>query len=121
MCQNFIILNDILKIYNNTIGVSFQWLHKSSGLTQIIFRDIGFHLSEQELEVFIEKVADTKAQRNCAQCKIGDKCRSMLLQTPSNKVSVAVSVVELGQIEDLLRGTLFQLRLNNYLNEICKN
>ena len=52
---------------------------------------------------------------------MGEDCRSILLQTPSNKVSLAVSSVELGQIEDLLRGTLFQLRLNNYLVDICKN
>lgn len=112
---------EILKIYNNDIGISFQWLNTSSDLTQVIFRDTGFHLSEEEIELFLEKVDDAKVQKQCGQCKLGDDCKSILLQTPSNKVSMAVSRVELGQIEDLLRGTLFQLRLNVYINELCKN
>lgn len=114
-------MNDILKIYDNPIGIAFQWLNTKSNLTQVVFRDTGFHLSEQEIELFIEKTADARTQTNCATCKLGDSCKSILLQTPSNKVSMAVSRVELGQIEDLLRGTLFQLRLNNYLLGVCKN
>ena len=34
---------------------------------------------------------------------------------------MAVSQVELAQINDLLKGTLFQMRTNDYLNDICKN
>ena len=114
-------MNEIIKIYENKIGISFIWNNTSTNLTQVIFRDIGFHLKEEEMELFLEKIIDSKMQRQCFECKIGDDCRSLLLQTPSNKVSLAVSRIELGQIEDLLKGTLFQLRLNNYLIEICKN
>lgn len=114
-------MSEILKIYDNTIGISFQWLHSTSNLTQVIFRDTGFHLSKEEIELFLEKVSDAKNQERCSECKLGKECKSILLQTPSNKVSLAVSKVELGNIEDLLRGTLFQLKLNNYITDICKN
>ncbi len=114
-------MEDIIKIYENKIGISFQWTHSYSPITQIIFRDIGFHLTEEEIEIFLDKTIDSKTQKRCAECKLGENCKSLLLQTPSNKVSLAVSLIELAQIEELLRGTLFQLRLNNYLNEICKN
>lgn len=114
-------MSDILKIYDNSIGISFQWIHTNSTLTQVIFNDTGFHLTEEEIDNFLEKVADAKSQKRCASCKLGDQCKSILLQTPSNKVSMAVSKIELGQIEDLLRGTLFQLRLNSYLIDICRN
>jgi hypothetical protein len=114
-------MEEIVKIYDNQIGISFQWKHSCSLLTQIIFRDTGFHLTEEEIELFLDKIADSKTQDKCSQCKLGEDCRSILLQTPSNKVSLAVSSVELHQIEELLRGTLFQLRLNNYLTDICKN
>lgn len=114
-------MNEIIKIYGNSIGISFRWKHISSNIIQVIFRDTGFHLTEEEIESFVEKITDSKSQTCCKQCKLGDSCKSVLLQTPSNKVSMAVSNIELGQIEDLLRGTLFQLRLNNYLSEICKN
>lgn len=114
-------MSDIHKIYNNDVGISFRWLNSKSNLTQIIFRDTGFHLTEKEVELFLEKVSDSKTQTRCASCKLGNNCKSILLQTPSNKVSMAVSKIELGQIEDLLRGTLFQLRLNSYITDLCKN
>ncbi|CAM1359468.1 conserved hypothetical protein [Tenacibaculum sediminilitoris] len=114
-------MESITKIYDNKIGISFQWKENKSNLIQIIFRDTGFHLQEREIEEFLEKVADSKQRENCDTCIKGKHCKSILLQTPSNKISLAVSLIELGQIDDLLRGTLFQLRMNNYLKNICKN
>lgn len=114
-------MEGIKKIYSNDIGISFEWKYSNSNLTQIIFRDTGFHLNENEIEEFLEKISDSKEQKNCATCTKGDDCRSILLQTPSNKVSMAVSKIELGQIDDLIKGTLFQIRLNNYLDSLCKN
>lgn len=109
------------KIYNNSIGVSFQWNHIESDLTQIVFKDMGFNLSEKEIETFINRVKDARNQKKCGTCVAGDSCKSILLQTPFSKVSIAISKIELGQIEDLLKGTLFQLRLNSYLWDVCKN
>ncbi len=114
-------MENINKIYNNKIGISFHWNDSSSSLIQIIFRDTGFHLTTNEIEEFLEKVEDSKNQKNCATCIKGENCKSILLQTPSDKVSMAVSQVELAQINDLLKGTLFQMRTNDYLNDICKN
>lgn len=112
---------DVYKIYNNDIGISFQWSHIETNLTQIVFKEMGFNLSEQEIEIFIGKISDAKKQKNCATCMAGDNCKSILLQTPFSKVSMAISKIELGQIEDLLKGTLFQLRLNSYLWDVCRN
>lgn len=114
-------MEEIIKIYENKIGISFQWVNTTTHLTQIVFRDLGFHLSLYEIEMFLEKIEKTKLQGKCNQCCLGEDCRSLLLKTPSNKVSLAVSAVELEQIEDLLKGTLFQLRLTTYLEEICNN
>ncbi|HBI41100.1 MAG TPA: hypothetical protein DDY16_09185 [Tenacibaculum sp.] len=111
----------IYKIYNNDIGISFRWKEIQSKLIQVIFRDTGFHLTEEEIELFIDKVCDAKIQRSCASCEAAGSCRSLLLQTPSDKVSMAVSISELSQIEDLLRGTLFQIKMNNCLDDLCKN
>lgn len=113
-------MDSIYRIYTNDIGISFQW-KQTSKLTQVIFRDTGFHLTIEEIEIFIDKICDAKLQTPCSSCEASLGCRSLLLQTPSNKVSMAVSKTELSQIEDLFRGTLFQLRMNNYLQDICKN
>ena len=114
-------MDNIYKIYDNEIGISFTWKSTNNKLIQIIFRDTGFHLTTNEIESFLEKLIDAKLQKNCATCLKGDNCKSILLQTPSNKVSMAVSKIELSQIEDLLKGTLFQVRINNYINDLCKN
>lgn len=114
-------MENIIKIYDNEIGISFFWRNEITTLTQIIFRDTGFHLTTNEIELFLEKLTDAKLQKNCATCSKGEHCKSILLQTPSEKISLAISKIELGQIEDLLKGTLFQLRINDYINDLCKN
>jgi len=113
-------MDSIYKIYENKMGIAFQW-KKGATLTQIIFRDTGFHLSAKEIEIFIDKVEYSRLNRPCEDCVLGDNCRSLLLQTPVNKVTIAVSINELKDIEDLFKGTLFQLKLNNYLKSICSN
>ena len=114
-------MENIIKIYDNQIGISFHWRDANTHLIQLIFRDTGFHLTVNEIEEFSEKVLDSKNQKNCATCIKGDNCKSILLQTPSEKVSMAVSKIELGQIDDLLKGTLFQIRMNSYLDDLCRN
>ena len=113
-------MDTIYKIYENKIGIAFQW-KKGAKLTQIIFRDTGFHLSVKEIETFIDKVKYSRINRPCPDCNMGKDCRSLLLQTPINKVSIAVSINELDEIEDLFTGTVFQLNLNNYLTSLCSN
>lgn len=113
-------MDTVYKIYENDIGIAFQW-KKGATLTQVIFRDTGFHLSYKEIEMFIDKVNLSRQKNNCMDCTLGYNCRSILLQTPLNKVSIAVSMNELNKIEDLLKGILFQLKLSNYLSDLCKN
>ena len=113
-------MSSVFKIYDNQIGISFQW-QKKAKLTQVIFRDTGFHLSISEIAFFLDQVALSRTKQPCIGCRLGADCRSMLLQTPVSKVSMAVSLNELDEVEDLLRGTLFQLELNEYLESVCKN
>ena len=113
-------IDSVFKIYNTKAGISFQW-RKNAELTQVIFRDTGFHLSVNEIEIFLEQVLVSRTKQPCTCCRLGADCRSMLLQTPFSKVTMAISLNELDEIEDLLRGTLFQLELNRYLQEVCKN
>jgi len=113
-------MDTVYKVYENDIGIAFQW-KKGATLTQVIFRDTGFHLSLQEIEIFINKVKLSRSNSSCADCHFNRNCRSMLLQTPLQKVSIAVSMDELDKIEDLLRGIVFQLQLTKYLDSICKN
>lgn len=114
-------MNEVSKIYKNKIGISFRWKYIHHSLVQIVFKDMGFYLTTAEIETFINKVIEAKKQGKCITCKYKKQCKSILLQTPSKKISLAVSFNELNQIEDLLKGTYFQLHLNNYLEKLCKN
>lgn len=118
--KNEVMDSNVFKVFDNNIGISFQW-KKNAALTQVIFRDIGFHLSMDEIELFMEETALSRSKQPCLGCKLGADCRSMLLQTPVPKVSIAVSLNELNEIEELLKGTLFQLQLDYYLHELCRN
>ena len=113
-------MDSVFKIFDNKIGISFKW-QKDAKLTQVIFRDIGFHISMDEMMIFLEEVELSKTKQPCSGCRFGDDCRSMLLQTPMSKVTLAVSLNELNQIEELIKGTVFQLELQNYLQEVCRN
>ncbi|CAA0157323.1 DUF6686 family protein [Tenacibaculum maritimum] len=115
-------MENINRVYNNEIGISFFWRDRNySEKVQIIFKDIGFHLTTQEIEYFNKYILEAKLQERCSTCEAGRFCRSILLKTPSGKVSMAVSLNELELIEDLLSGTLFQLNLSDYLKDLCKN
>ncbi|NQY07822.1 MAG: hypothetical protein HRT68_16895 [Flavobacteriaceae bacterium] len=118
-------MQDINRIYTNNIGISFQWgKDLEEGITnrfQVIFRDMGFHLSLEDLKDFSDFVVDAKMRTNCTCCNKAKTCRSILLQTPSHKVDLAVNKEELKGIEDLIRGTIFQIELTDYLKNVCGN
>ncbi|WP_046754997.1 hypothetical protein [Kordia jejudonensis] len=117
-------MSDIHRIYYNDIGIAFQWkkdVERNHPKFQVIFRDTGFYLTIQEIENFSKFIKQAVARGCCDDCKAKGNCRSILLKTPASMVDLAVSEQELKTISDLIEGTLFQINLNNYLSEICKN
>ncbi|WP_452598644.1 DUF6686 family protein [Pontimicrobium sp. MEBiC01747] len=115
--------NEITKIYHNAFGIAFQWKHTSSkqGKIQIVFRNMGFYLTPNEIRAFYKHVTEAQEPKNCSCCSVECNARTILLRTPSTKIDLAVNKQELADVHDLIKGTLFQLDLNNYLNNICKH
>jgi hypothetical protein len=117
-------MSDIKRIYHNNIGISFQWkqdVEKNNQKFQVIFRDTGFYLSIQEIENFSKFVKQAVERGCCEDCQAKQKCRSILLKTPATTVDLAVSEQELQSISDLIEGTLFQIKLDDYLKNVCMN
>ncbi|MGY0391119.1 hypothetical protein ACW5R3_01000 [Bizionia sp. KMM 8389] len=116
---------DIYKIYHNSFGIAFQWIDieskKKRKKVQLVFRDMGFYLSVTEIRDFYNCIASTKKTGTCNCCSQDCDKRSIMLATPSSKVGIAVNEQELLQLEDLIKGTLFQLDLEQYLNQVCRN
>lgn len=51
-------------------------------------------------------------------CAHNEPCRPLLVDSPAPQVTFAMNAKELEAIEELVEGTLFQLRLDNYLNSM---
>lgn len=116
---------DIYKIYHNNFGISFKWINpqteKVKGKVQLIFRDMGFYLTHSEIKQFYNCVCAAKNTEPCSCCQSNIDSKNIMLKTPSNKIDIAVNEKELSQVEDLIKGTLFQLDLEYYLETLCKN
>ena len=116
-------MNTIDKIYSNELGISFFWKQqKNTTVTkvQLVFRDIGFLLTLNELKDFSDScIATIKSQ--CNQCVYSQKYRSLLLRTPSDKIDLAVNKTELYQIQELINGTIFRVELQDWAKKTSVN
>lgn len=104
-------------IYRSDYGIAFYWKEKreSGGkLAQIVFREMGFYLTLDEIKSFAYSVQYGLQQPCCEQCDTRN-CRSLLLKTPSSKVDLAVSREELFQIQDLLDKTIIRMETQQYM------
>ncbi len=113
-------MQEIDPIYHNHFGISFQWQGigpKHRGKVQVVFRDMGLLLTQEELLQFSRNIKSIHegGPNGCGHCSHKDNCRSLLLETPAPQVSLVVNSKELSAIDDLIEGTLFQLRLDQLL------
>ncbi|NER14282.1 hypothetical protein GWK08_12585 [Leptobacterium flavescens] len=123
MSIHYAIMDDIYYIYHNEFGISFQWkrdaFRQGFNKFQLVFRDTGFYLSHEEIKLFSENIESAKSIKPCMNCGDSTECRNILLRTPSCRIDLAVNKQELSWIEDLVRGTLFQIQLDGFINELC--
>ena len=117
-------MQQIAQIYFNDFGVAFYWKKEEEILEdriQLVFKETGFYLSKVELDCFLDLIDTTFEKNKCTSCGMKNKCHKFLLKTPCENIDLAVSKKELMQIKDLVQGTVFQIQLDHYLREICKN
>jgi len=117
-------MNAIDKIYSNEIGISFFWKRETYikiPKVQLVFREIGFLLTLNELKDFSDFCVVTKQSQCCADCKDPKNCRSLLLRTPSEKIDLAISRDELDQIQELITETILKVELQFWVRERCLN
>lgn len=115
-------MQDIHTIYQNNFGIAFQWKRsagKDFNKVQIVFRNTGLYLSQDELLLFSKQIDCTVNREGlCTECRENKECRSLLVETPAPQIAFAVSHTELYQMQDLIKGTLFQLDLDKILKKI---
>jgi len=118
-------MQDIHRIYHNSIGIAFQWKrdiqNENTDIIQMVFRNTGFYLTYAEIKEFYNKVKVAYKLNQCEGCTHKTKCTNYLLQTPSEKIDLSVNSEELNLISDLIKGTLFQIELDRYLKGVGLN
>lgn len=117
-------MKEIEQIYYNDFGVTFYWKKGQDVLkdrVQIVFKETGFYFSVNEIKEFADIVNEMSNRPSCDECSLRNKCHKFLLKTPLKEIDLAVSQYELSNIKDLLEGTLFNIDLCNYINNVCKN
>jgi len=111
-------MSAIDKIYSNEVGISFFWKREQSKISpkmQLIFRDIGFLLTLNELRDFSDACKSTQESNYCNSCKDAKNCRSLLLRTPSEKIDLAISTYELDLLQELIQATIFKVELKHWI------
>ncbi|HEA28399.1 MAG TPA: hypothetical protein ENH91_00125 [Leeuwenhoekiella sp.] len=104
-------------IYENAFGIAFYLpTPNTSNLdAQVVFRDLGFYLSLDELKQFSYQAVESLSKKQCADCPHQDNCRSLLVRTPSSKMDMAISKNELYLLRELLDHTILRLEAQNYM------
>lgn len=114
-------MEEINQIYANSFGISFRWKNastKNTKKTQIIFRDTGIFLDTEEIKKFSNLINSAlKRVHDCGKCPYNDSCKSLLLESPFKQINFAVNYKELTNIDDLIKGTLFNIEFNNILEK----
>ena len=114
-------MEDINTIYYNNFGIAFYWKRctvKDFKKIQLVFRDTGLLLTPNELVKFSKNIDQSlNSSCSCVDCMEYKTCRSLLVEAPNPQITFAMSYTELKEIQDLIKGTLFQLGLNKILND----
>lgn len=118
MQKNFA-MEDIEQIYRNNFGIAFYWKEGNeikNDKIQLLFKQMGFYFSVQELNEFHDLIEDCVIDQNDFNShgikRVFDK---FLLKTPYVAIDLEISPVELKSIKDLVDGSLFRLNLNEYI------
>jgi hypothetical protein len=113
------------QIYGNDFGMAFYWKRADELVCdkiQLVFKETGFHLNLSELEHFSALVLESEFRINaCSDCAFKKQCSRYLLQTPAKQIDLAVSVQELKGIQDLVDGTIFKIKLKEYVQGVGQN
>ena len=104
-------------IYRNDFGISFYWKTAAREVlkAQVVFRDMGFYFTIDQLKTFASQTQSAKIQHACNDCPTPSTCRSLLLKTPSEFIDLAVSREELYGIQDILDQTILRMETQVFM------
>ena len=116
-------MEDFKPIYSNPVGMALRWEKQRKDKVQLVFRDMGFLMQYEELELFASYIKSSilRVKQGKCHCCGNHNCKSILLVTPFEGVDLAVSRRELFHLEDLIQGALFQTEMEHYIMNEGRN
>lgn len=118
-------MEHIKHIHHNDFGTSFYWRKDDLILldrVQLIFRKTGFYFNKAELQIFKDCIEESfSLNKGCATCELKKYCHQFLLKTPCLQIDLSVTMYELDQAKDLVEGTLFKIKIEEYLFGVGMN
>lgn len=117
--------DEIIILYQNEGCIAFQWKRcaaKDHKKVQLVFRNTGMLLNDQELVVFSQYIkASISRAVEATTCPNPAPCRAILLRTPAEQISLAVNEQELQYLDEVVDGAIFQLGLQDVLYRLKVN
>ncbi|CAM1368096.1 hypothetical protein [Tenacibaculum xiamenense] len=118
-------LDKVHKLHANKMGVTFldkdeediDYIEKQINL---LFHNTILIFNNFELNLFLDEVEDLIVNNTAGINKYSQYYKSIILETPIYQLRYVVSYNDLLLIEDLIKGTIFQIELSGFLKEILQ-
>ncbi|MFB9053914.1 hypothetical protein ACFFVB_12580 [Formosa undariae] len=110
-----------IPIYNNTIGTTYLIKTDLDALTgsekiQLLLGDIAMLLDENELVQLLKTIASAKKGCSCKECNENHDTKSLIFKSAYSTVHFKSNKTNLVALQDLIKGTLFELELSSILH-----
>ena len=115
-------MKDVKIIKRNKLGITYKVnrsLTEDFNKVHLVFNNTGLKFDDDELLEFYNCINDAFSTPPMCQNNCNSKhCKSILLKTPFNNLTFAISLNDLDLLKDLIDGTFFKLSLDNYLDHL---
>ena len=116
-------LDKVHKLHANKMGVTFMDkcennLDLINDQINILFHNTLLIFSSFELNLFLGEIENLIISSSPGINKYSQYYKSIILETPIYQLKYIVSFNDLLLIEDLVKGTVFQIKLSGLLDEI---
>ncbi|MDN3621246.1 hypothetical protein QWY81_17400 [Polaribacter undariae] len=105
-------------IYHNNIGATYFFKDNldpdlSMNKIQIIIGDIALILEDNEIFSFLEVIESVKMACKCDDC---NELKQITCNTSYTKLIFKSTRKNINELEDLIKGTIFEIQLNSLIN-----
>jgi len=109
-------------IYNNSFGASYaikdtiETTNSSPFKVQFIIGDVAIILKEEEIKNLLNVVCSAKKGCTCKKCQNKTVPKQIKCNSNNTELIFKSNKTNIVALEDLIKGTMFELQINSILN-----